>query len=152
MKQSKRKKSAAAPLAALDADAAMLTQNLPDADYVEQLLADPAQPDAALTIAVADAPLQDGVISLPTQCLMRDAVEYRQRLLDCLQMESVSIDVAAVERIDTAFMQVLLAFVCSRANNNAGVAWLNVNAVFAEAAAMLGLQAVLMVPAMSEAA
>ncbi len=125
-------------------------QALPDAAYIDALLADSA-PSATLSVVSGDS-AADGVITLPTQCLLRDAIEYRQHLLDRLHHEVAAIDVGAVDRIDAAFMQMLLSFVRSRADDNARVEWLNVNATFAEAAALLGLQAALALPDVSVAA
>ncbi|MGE0114167.1 MAG: lipid asymmetry maintenance protein MlaB [Steroidobacteraceae bacterium] len=158
MKQGKRKKSASAP--APEAGMVGVAHELPDAAYVEQLLLASGDAEAAVTttasaeaVAEVAAASASGVIALPAQCLLRDAAGYRQQLLGWLQTDDVEIDVAAVERIDTAFMQVLLAFVRSRAGRR--VTWLNVeaaNSAFVEAAAALGLQAALQVPDVSVAA
>ena len=97
----------------------------------------------------------EGVIDLPAQCLLRDAAEYRERLLKCVQATSVVIDAGAVERIDTAFVQVLVAFVRSRADDNRpneSIVWRRVNPEFAGAVRLLGLQSALVMPDVSEAA
>lgn len=138
MKQGKRKNSVAESSAPSDAGA------LPDAAYVDQLL------DGAPTEAAAAA--AEGVIDLPAQCLLRDAVEYQQRLLKCVGVASVVIDVGAVERIDTAFIQVLLAFARSHADAKQSITWRRVNPEFAESVRLLGVQSVLSVPDVSEAA
>jgi anti-anti-sigma regulatory factor len=150
MKQTKPKKAATEPVP----EAGMTDDRqheLPDAEYVEQLLASTA-PDADGETQAADASLVDGVIVLPSQCLLRDVVEYRERLLNCMDAQSVSIDASAVERIDTAFMQVLLAFVRDRLAAHAGVAWLNINDTFSDAAKVLGLQSALALSDVSIAA
>ncbi len=136
MKQGKRKNSAAEPSTPDDG-------TLPDAAYVDQLL-----DGAAPTTAVAGA---DGVIELPAQCLLRDAVEYQQRLLKCVGVASVVIDVGAIERIDTAFIQVLLAFARNHADAKQSITWRGVNPEFAESVRLLGVQSALSVPDMSEA-
>jgi ABC-type transporter Mla MlaB component len=127
---------------------------LPDAEYVEQLLASTASVADGETqpAAAADESLVDGVIALPSQCLLRDVVEYRERLLNCIDAQSVSIDASAVERIDTAFMQVLLAFVRDRTAAREHLAWLNVSDTLIDAARVLGLQSALALPAVSVAA
>lgn len=145
MKQGKRK-NAAAETSTQSTDS---TSVLPDAAYVDQLLGGAAP--ATSTEAVADASAR-GVIELPAQCQLRDAVEYRQRLLDCVDVASVQIDVGAVQRIDTAFVQVLLAFARSRSEANQPIVWLRMNPIFAEAVRLLGLQSALAVPDVSEAA
>lgn len=142
MKQAKHKKQAA-PDQSADVGVAAGEPLLPDADYVEQLLA--AAAPVGHPIEAADAPA--GPLCLPAQCLLRDAVEYRQHLLNRLPAQTVTVDVAAVERIDAAFLQVLLAFVRSRPRDGEPVTWLNVNSVFVEAATLLGVQAALAIPA-----
>ncbi len=152
MKQAERNKSDAAPEQSADASMAADASLLPDAEYVEQLLA--MSPSAVAdgtgegTAQTAGASEQSprGLLCLPAQCLLRDAVEYRQHLLSCLPEKTVVVDVVAVERIDAAFMQVLLAFVRSRPRDSEPVTWLNVNAVFVEAARLLGVQTVLALP------
>lgn len=149
MKQGKRKNAAADTSAPSD-DAAPA---LPDAAYVDQLLAGNAPATATETVAQAAAEVSAaGVIDLPAQCLLRDAVEYQQRLLKCVDIASVEIDVGAVQRIDTAFVQVLLAFARSRNEANQAIVWRHVNPVFAEAVCLLGLRSALAVPDASEAA
>ncbi len=152
MKQAKRRKSDATIERSVDAGVAADTPQLPDADYVEHLLAAsaPAACDAGAAQEVAaEPPAQspDSPLCLPAQCLTRDAVEYRQLLLERLPVRTVTLDVAAVERIDAAFMQVLLAFVRSRPRDCEPVAWVNVNAVFADAARLLGVHTALGIPA-----
>ncbi len=186
MKQGKRNKTATDAVAGKASEAsvaAVSNVELPDAAYVDQLLAASAPVAAeALPIAVAVADdvsvesvdvavaaneevamqtgtesaesnvADDGVLRLPVQCLLRDAVEYRQRLLDCVYAETVLIDVAAVERIDTAFMQVLLAFARSRSDSGEKITWLNINPVFTEATQILGLRAEMALPDVGVAA
>lgn len=116
------------------------TPMLPDAEYVDQLLAaTPAGQDAVAADAAS--------LCLPAQCVLREAVEYRLQLLTLLPVNKVTLDVAAVERVDAAFLQTLLAFVRSRPQGSEPVQWLNVNSVFVEAARLLGVQAVLAIPA-----
>lgn len=178
MKQGKRTKSAIAPNHGLDADIAMAApQELPDAAYVDQLLAasdlkaataiDAAAgviiDDAMATVVIeqsvaataaetADAVVGD-VITLPPQCSMRDAVEFKQTFLNCLHADAIVIDVGAVERIDTAFIQMLLALSLSRADSgNEQISWVNVNKSFADAVRLLGLQSALSIQNLDAAA
>ena len=143
MKQGKQKKSAAESTAS----AAAATPELPDAAYVDQLL--DGQPDAS---GIAAATTASGVIELPAQCLLRDAVEYRQRFLECVELESVMVDVGAVDRIDTAFIQVLLAFARTRAAAKRAITWQRVSSEFAASVRLLGVQAVLAIPDVGNAA
>jgi phospholipid transport system transporter-binding protein len=143
MKQGKQKKSAAESTAS----AAAATPELPDAAYVDQLLGGEANSSSDAAAGTAS-----GVIELPAQCLLRDAVEYRQRFLDCVEADSVTVDVGAVDRIDTAFIQVLLAFARTRAAAKRAITWQRVSPEFAASVSLLGVQAVLAVPDVSNAA
>ena len=142
MKQGKQKKSAAEPTTSATA----ATPELPDAAYVDQLL--DGQSDASGVAASAAS----AVIELPAQCLLRDAVEYRQRFLDCVEVESVTVDVGAVDRIDTAFIQVLLAFARTRAAAKRVITWQRVSQEFAASVNLLGVRSVLALPDVSNAA
>jgi ABC-type transporter Mla MlaB component len=149
MKQGKSKKSAAESNAP-----AVATPALPDAAYVDQLL-DTAAPTAAMANEVTSevaATAVTGVIELPSQCLLRDAVEYRQRFLDCVDAESVSVDVGAVDRIDTAFIQVLVSFARSRAAAKRSITWQRMTSEFIASARLLGVQSTLSIPDVSDAA
>jgi ABC-type transporter Mla MlaB component len=143
MKQGKQKKSAAEPTTS----AAAATPELPDAAYVDQLLV--GQSDASGVAATGAA---SAVIELPAQCLLRDAVEYRQRFLDCVEVDSVMVDVGAVDRIDTAFIQVLLAFVRTRATTKRVITWQRVSQEFGASVNLLGVRSVLALPDVSTAA
>jgi len=148
MKQGKPKKAAAASNAS-----SASTSELPDAAYVEQLLGATA-PTAAVAneSAAAATNVTSGVIELPDQCLLRDAVEYRQRFVDCVNAESVSVDVGAVDRIDTAFIQVLVSFARTRAAAKRPTTWQRVTAEFVASARLLGVQTTLSIPDVSDAA
>lgn len=175
--KAKKQKKPVAPKAIHAAAAVTPSAELPDIEYVEQLLAASAAEDAneQVTDVVADdaavetvmsepevahaagpdAVDANGVFSLPAQCLLRDAADCKQQLLNYLNCDSVTIDVNAVERIDTAYLQVLLSFVRSRTSQSGeqpAVTWSHVGPVMAEAAKILGLQAALGLPELSEAA
>jgi ABC-type transporter Mla MlaB component len=147
MKQGKQKKSAAESTAS----AAAAIPELPDAAYVDQLLdgqSDSGDVQPSATVHSGEA----RTLELPAQCLLRDAVEFRQHFLDCVDAESVVVDVGAVDRIDTAFIQVLLAFTRTRAAANRAVTWQRVSSEFAASVRLLGVQAVLSLPDASNAA
>lgn len=145
MKQGKRKNSAAETT-----PAAAATPELPDAAYVDQLLDGAGVSDIADEMT-ASAPAC-GLIELPAQCLLRDAVEFRQRFLDCVDAESVTVDVGAVDRIDTAFIQVLLAFTRTRAAANRSITWQRVSSEVMASVKLLGVQSLLAIPDASSAA
>ncbi|MGD9842955.1 MAG: lipid asymmetry maintenance protein MlaB [Steroidobacteraceae bacterium] len=140
MKQAKRNAKAESMAESVAVSANTSAVELPDIAYVEQLL--------AVSESVAQ-PTISRVIKLPTQCQLRDTVEFKQQLMACLDSNSVEIDVAAVTRVDTAFMQLLTVFVRSYTHDNRSIKWLNINAVFAEATMLLGLQSALKVPDLS---
>jgi ABC-type transporter Mla MlaB component len=59
---------------------------------------------------------------------------------------SVSIDVRSVERVDTATLQLLYAFVRDRSQRGLGVKWLGCPPAFLDAARMLGVHGLLALP------
>ena len=66
---------------------------------------------------------------------------------DAIRLPAVTIDAGAVERIDTAGMQLLVAFKRDRAANGLGTDWCDVKATLHEAANILGLAGHLGLPA-----
>ena len=86
-------------------------------------------------------------IALPANCSIRDAAQLKAALLELLPQAAVTIDAGAVERIDTAGMQLLVAFKRDRAANGLGTDWSDVNATWHEAANILGLAGHLGLPA-----
>ena len=132
-----------------------------DAEYASQMLeaAEALNVDTTtqVTASATDASNEDDapglLVVLPAQCLMRDAVELKSQLLSRLDTaDAVQIDVAKLERIDAAAMQVLVAFVIDRADQEHNVEWCGVNAVLREAAKVLGLESALRLPALEQAA
>lgn len=89
----------------------------------------------------------DAVVVLPAHCLIRDAAELRRGLLTRMSdAAAVIIDAQHVERIDTAAMQVLFAFVRDRRAQQHAVEWSGLNEVFIDAAQVLGLDSLLGLP------
>jgi ABC-type transporter Mla MlaB component len=130
--------------------------NMADAEYASRLL-DAAEGLAAvstpndegsMSIESAPAAAASSLIVLPAQCTMRDALELKSQLLGCFDSaDAVQIDVAKLERIDAAGMQVLLAFVLDRAKQDRNVEWCGINTVIRDAAKAMGLAAALRLPA-----
>jgi len=88
------------------------------------------------------------VVVLPSQCLLRDSVLLKESLLPHVgDAAAFSIDTHAVERIDTAAMQVLLAFVRDRHSQQRVVNWLGLNEAFVDSAQLLGIGKMLGLPA-----
>jgi len=106
-----------------------------------------------LTVAVLPAAVKaTPCVVLPSSCAVKDAAALKQSLCRHLQAEAeVSIDVRSVERMDTSTMQLLCAFVRDRAARQAKVAWLGDSRALREAARLLGVEAMLALPAMEAA-
>jgi ABC-type transporter Mla MlaB component len=103
---------------------------------------------AAVVEAAAKAQHSQPMIVLASNCNVKDAAELKQTL--CLHLDDaapVTVDVGSVERVDTSTMQVLCAFVRDRAAQERKVEWLGDASVVREAAQLLGVEAMLCLPA-----
>jgi ABC-type transporter Mla MlaB component len=82
---------------------------------------------SAMSNVSAVAPLTSvatDMIALPASCTVRDAIVMKAGLLPLFDRESaVTIDVRAVERIDAAMLQLLIAFVRDRNQLNRVTSW-----------------------------
>jgi ABC-type transporter Mla MlaB component len=84
------------------------------------------------------------VVTLPGNCTVKDAAGLQQTLCKVAQeTATVIVDVAALDRIDTATMQLLCAFVRDRAARNQKVAWNGTSRALGEASRLLGVSALL---------
>jgi ABC-type transporter Mla MlaB component len=89
----------------------------------------------------------DPIIALPSNSTVKDASALKVELLKLLEVPApVVIDVRSVERVDTATIQLLYAFVRDRAERNGMVEWLGSPAVIVDAVRLLGVQDVLAIP------
>lgn len=92
-------------------------------------------------------------VTLPANCSIKEVAALRESLCAVLDApESVSIDASAVERIDTATLQLLYAFVRDRFAADREVVWQGVTGQLSEAARLLGVRDLLNLPAVSELA
>ena len=90
-------------------------------------------------------------VVLPADCRMAAAASLQERLLEVLESPSVALDGSAVERMDTATLQVLVLFFReTRACGNT-VSWLGASAILHEAASTLGLSQAIDLPALAPA-
>lgn len=143
MKQSKRKRAATAQATPADSRAS---------DNVIAVAIPPAAETAAANAEAANGAsvaqrAQSDVLKLGANCTVRDCSQLKSELLDLLaHREPVAIDVGGVERIDTAAMQVLCAFVRDRQASGGQVRWIGQAPGFAAAVRLLGLQKALGVP------
>jgi len=86
-------------------------------------------------------------VTLGANCCVKDAIALKSSLCAVVETpDSVVLDAAAVERVDTATMQLLCAFVRERAAHSRGVVWHGVPSALSDAARLLGLQSHLGLP------
>ena len=131
MKNAKKKRTVRAPKPAAE---------LPVETAVQPAIAAAPGVPAVETAAAA-------VVTLPASCTLREAVAVKAALLPQLDVTcAVTLDVAGIERIDTAALQVLAAFVRVRRQRGAAVEWRGINRTLAGAAGLLGLTAQLGLP------
>lgn len=89
-----------------------------------------------------------GALRLPSQCVIRDAGQLQALLVAQLEQGMpVRLDAGQVERIDTAGLQLLVAFVRDRRKRARAVTWHRCSESLTRAASMLGLSADLELPA-----
>jgi ABC-type transporter Mla MlaB component len=109
--------------------------------------------------AVGHAPDLDGkswpgpvtpatTLALAAECLVADASTLKANLAALLEEpQPVTLDITALQRIDTAGLQVITAFVRERAKHAREVDWQGSAPVLATAARLLGLTSFLKLPA-----
>jgi ABC-type transporter Mla MlaB component len=87
-------------------------------------------------------------LALGAECTVSDAGSLKESLAGLLdQPQAVTLDITALQRIDTAGMQVITAFVRERAGHGRQVEWQGTAPVLATAAHLLGLTSLLKLPA-----
>lgn len=85
--------------------------------------------------------------ALPAECTLADAGALRARLKRLIaHPRPLTLDGSFVERIDTATMQVLIAFVRDRRERGLPVMWHGDAPAFTEAATLLGIHGLLGLP------
>ena len=95
---------------------------------------------SAATIGPTAAIKPDAVLRLPAQCTIRDAQQLLAQLQVHIEESSpIYIDAALVERVDTAALQLLVAFMRDRKTENRAVVWLDCSDAMVRAARALGL-------------
>lgn len=99
---------------------------------------------SATTIGTVALSPDDAVLRLPSQCTIREASQLLGQLMLRLEHSApVYIDAAKVERIDTAALQLLVAFLGERKARRLAVVWLECSDAMMRAAGALGLTAAL---------
>lgn len=150
MKAAKRKR-AAAPARAVAAVASDVAEQAAPSIVAEQApsavpVIEDAAVEAVLVVAMP-APASQPVVTLESNCTVKDAAALKQSLCAVLHSEAaVIIDVGAVDRIDTAAIQLLCAFVRQRAAAAHDVVWRGTPAALREAAGLLGVSELLKLP------
>jgi ABC-type transporter Mla MlaB component len=87
-------------------------------------------------------------LALAAECTVSDASSLKERLASLIdQPQAVTLDITALQRIDTAGMQVITAFVRERADHGRPVEWQGTAPVLVTAARLLGLTSLLRLPA-----
>src|SRR5262249_2236792 len=88
-----------------------------------------------------------GVFALAAECTISDIAPLQAGLAGLLEHPSaVTLDIEAVQRIDTAAMQMVAAFVRERESQGRQVQWRGSAPVFGSAARLLGLAPLLQLP------
>jgi ABC-type transporter Mla MlaB component len=113
---------------------------------------EPAAAVAAAPAATRAARKAAACVVLASNCGVKDAAELKQSLCELAEQSgAVSIDVRNLERLDTATMQLLCAFVRDRTTRDLKVEWQGESTVLHEAARLLGVTELLALPPKSGA-
>lgn len=98
-------------------------------------------------------PAPDAIIHLGAHLTIREAVPLRAELLERVDaVDAVGLDASDVLKVDTAGLQVLLAFTDQRRRAGSQVAWTGCSESLRRAAAQLGVGPALGLPAAGAAA
>ena len=87
-------------------------------------------------------------LALTAECLVSGASTLKESLASLLdEPQPITLDITALQRIDTAGLQVLTAFIRERAGHGRTVEWRGSAPALTSAAQLLGLTALLRLPA-----
>lgn len=140
MKTTKRKRGSPASSAVRKAKAA------PEKSAATKVQAASAPVPAELARAPQAAKSGPGIV-LASNCSVKDAAALKTSLCKLADASGdVTLDAGSVERVDTATMQLLCAFVLERTARERKVVWLGNSQVLQEAARLLGVQKLLALP------
>ena len=114
---------------------------------VEQMVAEAANSEP-VALEAPSAPVIatdiEPVIVLAANCSVKDAASLKTSLCALAQeTSSVTLDASAVERVDTATMQLLCAFVRDRISRNQSILWRGKSQALQDAVRLLGVAALL---------
>ena len=107
---------------------------------------------AAAPAVVAEALAEKPVVSLPATCTLREAADLKGALLRWIDTpDPVQLDVTALQRIDTAAVQVLCAFARDRQHRSLPSSWDGQAEALKEASRLLGVATLLGLPQEAQA-
>jgi ABC-type transporter Mla MlaB component len=111
-------------------------------------------PPRQSSTARASAPAQtvetppSTALALTAECLVAGASTLKESLASLLdEPHPITLDITALQRIDTAGLQVLTAFIRERAGHGRTVEWRGTAPALTSAAQLLGLTSLLRLPA-----
>jgi ABC-type transporter Mla MlaB component len=153
MKTTKRKREPSAAKAkrpsarAKTVEAAAVSETIPAPEPmpVVEAVSVPAEP---LEQPKASAPAAEtgSSLVLASNCSVREAASLKEALCMLLENDDVVLDAGNLERVDTATVQLLCAFVRERAKTNRKVTWAGDSAPLRDAARLLGVTELLALP------
>jgi len=87
-------------------------------------------------------------LALPAECTVGDANSLKDNLAVLLEeLLPVTLDITDLQRIDTAALQVIVAFIRERSGHGRAVQWQGTTPIMTTAAQLLGLTSALGLPA-----
>ena len=87
------------------------------------------------------------VVQLPADCRLAAQAALQRQLQEVLCHGEIVLDVACLERVDTAALQLLVLFRRELESQGGRLCWRGTNPVLSEAASLLGLEQLLNLPA-----
>jgi ABC-type transporter Mla MlaB component len=109
---------------------------------------DPDAGNLTATEANRIAAANPTTLTLEAQCVVSDAATLKESLASLLDEPlAVTLDISALQRIDTAGVQLITAFIRERATRGRAVEWQGSAPVLQSAAQLLGLTSLLGLPA-----
>jgi len=132
----------ASAVAEPEAVAAAIAEPLVEPAAEPMIAAEPIVTSPA--VAAADS---QPVVALSSNSTVKDAASLKAALIKVVaSTATVSVDARSVERIDTATIQLLCAFVRERSQRQLGVKWLDCPKALVESSRLLGVHQILGLP------
>lgn len=118
-----------------------------DAVMVDVPAAEAAVAPVAEDLVSETVSANETVVAMASNCTVKDAAAIRRSLCEVADAAGqVVIDAGAVERVDTAVMQVLVAFVRDRLGRDREVTWRAPSIALLDSAHLLGVSDLLTLP------